>query len=88
MPTSKSNLSEDDRNLIDSTLTWIKSNLQLIRNTWGTGSEQYESAAAIMESFLKDEMKKNNVEADIGELMQNLSLDESKSTSDSNQSKS
>lgn len=78
MSLNKSGLSEDDRKLIESTLTWIRSNLENIRKTWGSGSEQYESAMSIMETLLKDEMKKNNVDADVEELMQKLSLDDSK----------
>ena len=89
MSLNKASLSEDDRKLIESTLTWIRSNLENIRNTWGSGSEQYESAVSIMETFFKDEMKKNNVDADIEELMQKMSLDGSKkSTPESAKSKS
>ena len=87
MSASQSKLSENDRKLVESTLAWIKSNLELIRNTWGTGSEQYESAVSIMETFLKDEMKKNNVEVDLGELMAKLSLD-AKPTSEADKTKS
>lgn len=76
MSASISNLPENDRKLIESTLTWIRTNLENIRSTWGAGSEQYESAVSIIETFLKDEMKRNDVEADIGELMQKLSLDD------------
>ncbi len=84
MSSKSSHLSEDDQKLIESTLTWIKSNLENIRSTWGSGSEQYESAVSIMEAFLKEEMKKNDIDTDIRQFMQNLSLD----GSESNRSKS
>jgi hypothetical protein len=74
--------SPQDMKLIEETLTYIAANLQNIRNVFGVNSEQYESAASILDQF-KEQMRQNKFnESEIDELMQKMSLDDSSNKSE------
>ena len=86
MSANKSPPSLETSKLVEEVLFWIKSNLRNIEAVWGRGSEQYESAASIMEQYIKrnTDLEKDDIE----KLMQKMSLEDSSSTSESNKSKS
>jgi hypothetical protein len=74
--------SPQDMKLIEETLMYIAANLQNIRNVFGVNSEQYESAASILDQF-KEQMRQNKFnESEIDELMQKMSLDDSSNKSE------
>ncbi|KAK5060095.1 hypothetical protein LTR84_009979 [Exophiala bonariae] len=67
-------------NLISSVLDFIRGNLSNILTTWGRDSPQYQSASAIMQAYLAENVKRIKGEVQDGEiesLMQGLSLEES-----------
>lgn len=88
MSVSRRPLSPDSRKLMEEVQEYLLRNLKNIQTTWGVGSEQYESAAAILDSLEKNLKKPNVNKSDIDELMQNLSLGDSSSAPDSTKSKS
>jgi hypothetical protein len=74
--------SPQDMKLIEETLTYIAANLQNIRNVFGVNSEQYESAASILDQFKEQMRQKKFNESEIDELMQKMSLDDSSNKSE------
>jgi hypothetical protein len=88
MSASKRSVSPDTRKLMEEVQEYLLRNLRNIQNTWGVGSEQYESAAAILDSLEKNLKKPDVKRSDINELMQKLSLGDSNSVADSTKSTS
>lgn len=75
------NVSQDSStlSLISSVLDFIRGNLSNILETWGRDSPQYQSASAIMQAYLAENVKRIKGEVHDGEiesLMQGLSLEE------------
>jgi urease gamma subunit len=74
--------SPQDMKLIEETLMYIAANLQNIRKVFGVKSEQYESAASILDQFKEQMRQKKFNEGEIDELMQKMSLDDSSNKSE------
>lgn len=72
---------EEKIKLVEETLLYIDANLQNIRNVFGVNSEQYESAASILDQFKERlrRIKLNHNQKEIDGLMQQMSLDDSSS---------
>jgi len=65
---------------VEAVLDYIRSNLKNIEATWGVGSPQYISATQIMDQYLTENIRKLNVRrSDLDDLMQKMSLEDSKS---------
>jgi 2-methylcitrate dehydratase PrpD len=66
--------------VIEEVLNFIRGNLNNIENSWGKHSPQYRSAVQLMDAWLDENVKQLNLEkSDLDELMQKLSLNDSKS---------
>ena len=77
-----SQTSEETLTLINQVLDFIRGNLDNIARVWGRNSTQYEAASKIMEQYLDENLKKVNLQrSDLGDLMQNLTLNDGSSTS-------
>jgi hypothetical protein len=74
--------SPQDMKLIEETLMYIAGNLHNIRNVFGVNSEQYESAASILDQFKEQMRQKKFNESEIDEVMQKMSLDDSSNKSE------
>jgi hypothetical protein len=78
-PTNRPSQDTATPNLISSVLDFIRGNLSNILETWGRDSPQYQSASAVMQAYLAENVKriKGQVqEGEIESLMQGLSLEE------------
>ncbi|KAJ9663675.1 hypothetical protein H2198_000687 [Neophaeococcomyces mojaviensis] len=77
--TTKQEPDADTMKLIEAVLDFIRGNLNNIRNTWGTSSPQYKAASEIMQAYFNENMQKLQVdttEANLEDLLSNLSLEE------------
>jgi hypothetical protein len=75
----KKQLTPQDQKLIEEVIQYIYANLKNIRNVWGVGSEQYESAASILDQYLESnlqQLKIDKEDVDIEGLMQKMSLED------------
>jgi hypothetical protein len=88
----KRQFSPQEQKLIEEVVQYIHANLRNIRNVWGVGSEQYESAASILDQYLESKLQQLKVDkedVDIDALLQKMSLDDqAQTTSKSSQAKS
>jgi len=77
---NKATPSPETLKLIEAVLDYIRSNLSNIEATWGVGSPQYESASQLLDQYLTENLNRVNVQkSDLEELMQKMSLEDSKS---------
>lgn len=69
--------------LLEAVLDHIRSNLENIKNVWGVDSDQYKSAATILNSYLDENLKQGGVKRDdIADLLEGLNLNEGKESKD------
>lgn len=69
---------ENTLKMIEEVLDFIRSNLNNVRNTWGSSSPQYQSATEIMKKCFADNMEKLHVDttgANLEALLSDLSLE-------------
>jgi hypothetical protein len=60
---------------IDAVLDFIRGNLSNIEKVWGSSSQQYKAAQAIMNDYLDENLRKVNVaRSELDDLMRDLSL--------------